>query len=166
MLADDLLLTSSCFFVCLLRRARCEKTQAPPPPPPPGSSSSNGLQIELRLSCSLSAGSQWHLRDHQRWPICLCFAPALLNTVGEPLCGRYRAAHRHRVGSNRDFHSNRNTIVNISPWSLPLFLILFSRAPSFFPEVPAMGFSDDKGPVVFNLPSSNQLSLPVKCCRD
>lgn len=62
-------------------RGQVCKTKAPPPP---GSPSSH-----------LSLGSWQHLPDHQRWPICLRFALALLNTVREPLCGWYRAAHTH-----------------------------------------------------------------------
>lgn len=72
--------TTSWVFVSAVRGQVC-KTKAPPPP---GSPSSH-----------LSLSSWQHLPDHQRWPICLRFALALLNTVREPLCGWYRAAHTH-----------------------------------------------------------------------
>lgn len=94
------------------------------PPPPPGSSTSNGLRIELRFFYFPCAASLWRLRDHHCWPICLHFAPELLNTVGEPLYGWHRAARRHKVGGNGHFHYNRNTIATIIPCSHPLFLIL------------------------------------------
>lgn len=70
-----------------------------------GSSTSNTLQIRLRFPYFPSAGSQRHLFDHHRWPICLHFSAALqlLSAAREPLCGWHRAARRHEVGDNGIF---------------------------------------------------------------
>lgn len=144
-----------CVPVWVSRRAVHERTH---PQPPPGSSTSNILQIELRFSDFLAAGSQWLLRERHRWPICLHFAPELLNTAGELLCGWHRAAHRHTVGCNGHFHCNQNTIANIIPCSLSHSLSLFS-------EVNAIGFSDDKGPFVFNLLTSTPSTCQSRATR-
>lgn len=145
----------------MLRRARCERTH---PPPPPGSHIANDLQIELRFSYFLSAGSQWHLRDHHRWPICLHFALELLNTVREPLCGWHRAAHRHRVGGNGIF-AVIGTQLQTSFLVLSRSLSYSSSRSLFLSKVPAMGSPMIKPPFVFNLPASNPSACQSRATR-
>lgn len=152
MLTGDLSLTSSCAFVCTsTRRATRYRTR---PATLPGSSTSCSLQTELRFSHFLSAGSQWHLRDRRHWPICLSIRGALelLNTVGEPLCGWHRAAHRHRVGGNGIFTvigTQLRTSFLVLSFSF-LFFLLF-----FLSKGRAMGFPKIKAALSSIYPHSS-----------
>lgn len=128
--------------------AGCEKTRLAPLL---GSSTSNSLQVKVRFSYFLSAGSQWQLRDRHRWPICLRFTGAreLLNTVGEPLCAWHWAVHRHRRNCNGIF-----TVIRTQVWTsfLLLLFILLSFFSFLLSVAPTTGF-----PTIKALLSSNSL---------
>lgn len=113
------------------------------------------LHTKPRFAYFPSAGSQWHLRDDHRYPICLRFRGVLklLNTVGEPWCTQHWAAHRHEVGGNGIF-TVMGTQLQTS------FLIL---GPSLVRGV-QWGFYNDKGPVVFSFHTANQSGRLVKSC--
>lgn len=123
---------------------------------------STSCNSELRFSYFLSAGSQWHLRDHHRRPICLHFRGALelLNTVGEPLCGWHRAAHRHGVGGNGIFTVIEHNCKHHSSFSP---FLSYSLSLSF--RGACNGLSNDKGPFVFDLPKSDPSACQSRATR-